>query len=97
MKTPICWNGHCFPHVESADVDEYRGEIGYLKHQRATGIWLASFRGCSATAMREPHEPAWQVDDRDIARRALDGAVLALRRRVEGDQEFLRKLEEEMG
>lgn len=101
MKTPVCWLAQCFVHTVSGDVDEYEHtdghHVGYLRHQRSQGVWLANLRGCGATAQRETNEPAWQVGDTDIARRALGKALGKLRRRVEFDRKWLAMIDEEIG
>lgn len=100
MKTPVCWNAQCFTHVSSSDTtDTYSTEDGNgrLAHQRGTDIWLASLRGATGTAAREENEPAWSVCERDVARRALEAALAALRARVVADQKWLAGIDEEVG
>jgi hypothetical protein len=103
MKSPVPWNGQCFVHLYSNDRDDRYDldpggpDAGYLLHQRSTGSWLASLRGVKATVSRGADEPAWKVDDRDIARRALDAALTSLRARVATDQKWLEMIDEEIG
>jgi hypothetical protein len=100
VKTPVCWNAQCFVHVRSDDLtDHYRTEdgVGRLANQRSTGVWLAELRGAIATAQRGDGEPSWGTCERDVARRALDTALKALRARVAGDQKWLAMIDEEIG
>lgn len=100
MKTPVCWNAQCFVHVRRDDTtDHYRTEdgVGRLAHQRSTGVWLAELRGCVGTAVRGDDEPAHATCERDVARRALEEALRALRARVAADQRWLAVIDEEIG
>lgn len=100
MKSPVCWNAQCFVHVESDDRnDHYRTEDGQarLVHQRSSGMWVASIRGATGTGSREKGESPVFVSDNDVARRALNQALDALRRRVSGDQELIAAIDQETG
>lgn len=100
MKTPVCWNGQCFVHVRVDDtVDHYRTEDGHgrLAHQRSTGVWLADIRGAVATSGREAHEHQAFVSEAEVARRALNGALKALRARAVADRKWLEMIDKEIG
>lgn len=99
-ETPVCWNSLCFEHTRHDDTtDHYRTECGNgrLAHQRSTGVWLAELRGAIATARRGDDEAAWKTDANDVARRALEGALKQLRKRVKADQQWLVMIDREIG
>jgi hypothetical protein len=90
----------CFVHVRADDTtDHYRTEDGNgrLAHQRSTGVWLAELRGSIATSSRETGEHPALVGDSEVARRALNEALAALRRRVAADQVWMAAMDEEIG
>ena len=96
MKSPVPWNGRCFEHVRSDDLnDYYTGPDGRLTHERGLGNWLACIRDAVFVSLRSDHNPF--TEEHDIARAALNGAVEVLRRRVAGDQQWLDALGAELG
>jgi hypothetical protein len=102
VNAPVCWNGQCFVHTHSdGECDHYQYDSGvcaaYLKHGRSQDIWLASLRDAKGVATRTDDEPAWNVDEMAIARRALDEALASLRARVAGDLKWLAIIDKEIG
>jgi hypothetical protein len=96
MRTlpPICWKSFVFGFQRSDDRDDhYTGHTldGRLCYSRSQNLWLASLHG--AVAVREGGRDG--RGDSDAARRALDGAVVALRTRVAADQALLARIEGE--
>jgi hypothetical protein len=105
MKTPVSWNSLCFVHRRSDDrddhyaLDESHGgpDVGRLRHNRASDMWLASLRGAVGTADRHTDMNGAFECERDVARRALDEALSRLRSRFENDSKWLVMIDEEIG
>lgn len=94
MKTPVTWKGDCFVHERSNDIyDDYKGSRGTLRYERGSGMWLARIR--DAVHVEQRAASAVRECERDVARRALDGAIEVLRRRVASDAAWLEAFDKE--
>lgn len=93
-RPPVCWNSFVFRFVRSDDRDELysgNGFDGRLTYNRTIKCWCASLHGVSA--VWEAEGPA----DHQGARLALEAAVVKLRERIAGAQQFLDRLAAEVG